>query len=184
MTTEATKHQLDHATARIVTELAAELLPHLKETVSAELTRTIESLPVNVDREIEEVLSSLKRLRALFEDMTGALNTAQNSALRVSSELFPLLSACGTLCAATERLEQLAVKLSTDDIVKVNEKLLHSLEASFADWAGILKANGRAQTRELSEFSAEVSEQVGLIKSGMSRQRNWTSTFCIEKNAV
>ena len=163
MRTETTERPLDHATARIITELASALLPHLKEMVSAELTRAIESLPINVDREVGEALSSLKRLQVLFEDITNALNSAQSSALRVSNELLTLSRACETLNAATERLEQLASE-SPIDSAQVNE-MLHSMEMSISDWSGILKSNGRAQTKELSEFSAEVYELVGGMKS-------------------
>ncbi|MCL2011159.1 MAG: hypothetical protein FWG71_11540 [Synergistaceae bacterium] len=162
---------LDHATARIITELADALLPGLKEAVAAELARTIESLPA-VDRELEETLSSLRRLRALSEEMTAALNSAQDSALRVSDGLLPLSRMCETMNAAIdrlERLEQLAPKPEEPDEnhAAASGEILRSLEANLSDWGGILKANGRAQTRELSEFSAEVSEQVGWMKSGM-----------------
>ena len=159
---------LDHATARIITELADALLPGLKEAVAAELARTIESLPA-VDRELEETLSSLRRLRALSEEMTAALNSAQDSALRVSDGLLPLSRMCETMNAAIERLEQLAPKTEEPDEnhAAASGEILRSLEANLSDWGGILKANGRAQTRELSEFSAEVSEQVGWMKSGM-----------------
>ena len=163
MRTETPERQLDHATARIITELAAVLLPHLKETVSAELTKTIESLPINVDREVEEALSSLKRLQVLFEDMTNALNSAQSSALRLSNELLPLSRTCEILNTATARLEQLASESSIDS-VQVNE-ILRSIEMSISDWGGILKSSGRAQTKELSEFSAEVYDMVGGMKS-------------------
>ena len=165
MTTDAQKHPTDHVTARIVTELAAALLPHLKETVSAELTRTIESLPVNVDRQVQEALSSLGRLQTFFEDMTGTLNSAQSAASLLSNELLPLSRTCEILKAAAARLEQLPAEPDTNG-AKVNEILL-SLEASLSGWGGILRANGHAQTKELSEFSAEVSEQVGWMKSVM-----------------
>jgi len=168
MTTEAPKQQLDHATARIVTELAAALLPHLKETVSAELIKAIESMPVNIDREVEEALLSLKRLQALVEDMTGALNSAQSSASRLSNELLPLSRTCETLIAATTRIEQLmSEKPEMNNGVQANDELLRSLETNLHDWGGILKANGRAQTKEFSEFSTEISEQVSWMKSNM-----------------
>jgi len=150
---------LDHAATRIVTELAAALLPHLKETVSAELTKTIEALPLNIDREVEETLSSLRRLQVLFEDMAAALNSAKSSALRVSNELLPLSRACETLNVVIERIEQFAAKPELD--VSEMHVLLRSMEAAISDWEGVLKANGRAQTKELSEFSAEVSELMG-----------------------
>jgi len=167
MTTEAPKQQLDHATARIVTELATALLPHLKETVSIELARAIKSMPVNIDREVEEALSSLRRLQTLFENIEGELNSAQNSASRLSNELLPLSRMCETLIAAAARLEQIAAKTDINDGVQINDEFLRSLEASLHDWGGILKANGRAQTKELSEFSTEVSEQVGWMKSNL-----------------
>ena len=165
MTTKAPEHPLDHTTARIVSELASALLPHLKEAVSAELSRTIESLPLNIDREVEEALSSLRRLQALFEDVAKTLGSAQSSALLLSNELLPLSRTCETLNAATARLEQLAGKPDANG-GEVSE-LLRALESGLSDWAGILKANGRAHTKELGEFSAEVSDQVGWMKSGM-----------------
>lgn len=169
MTGESSK-QLDHATARIITELAAALLPQLKDAISAEVTRAIQSLPISVDREVEEVLSSLKRLQAFSEDMTTAFSSAQSSASQVSSELLPLLRMCETLNAATVRLEQFASNDGAEEnAIQMTNELLRSLEANLSDWEGILKANGRAQTRELSEFSTEVSEQVSWVTSGMSQ---------------
>ena len=168
MTTDAPNapsYSPDHATARIVEELAAALLPHLKETVSAELTRTIKSLPINVDREVEEALASLKRLQVLFKDMEKTLKSVQSSVSLLSNELLPLSQTCETLNAASERLEQLAANPDVN-VAETNE-LLRAIAASLSEWEGILKANGRAQTKELSEFSAEVSEQVGWMKSAM-----------------
>ena len=167
MMTENLERPMDHATARIVTELAAALLPHLKETVSAELTRTIESLSINVDREVGEALSSLKRLNVLFEGMTDALNSSQSSALRLSSELLSLSRTCEILNTATERIEQLASAKPPVDSAQINE-ILHSVEVAISDWSGILKSNGHAQTKELSEFSAEVYELIGGMKSILS----------------
>jgi chromosome segregation ATPase len=155
----------DHATARIVEELAAALLPHLKETVSAELTRTTKSLPINVDREVEEALASLKRLQVLFKDMEKTLKSVQSSVSLLSNELLPLSQTCETLNAASERLEQLAANPDVN-VAETNE-LLRAIAASLSEWEGILKANGRAHTRELTEFSAEVSEQVSWMKSGI-----------------
>ena len=131
MTTEA-RQQLDHTTARIVEELAAALLPHLKEVLSTELA---------------EVLSS-----------------AERSASRLSDDLRPLSGACEMIQTATERLEQISNKSGG---AQVDDELLRSISASLLDWEGILKANGRANTRELNEFSAEVSEQVGWMKSSL-----------------
>ena len=165
MTGKVQKHTTDHVTTRIVTELAAALLPNLNETVSAELTRTIEALPVNVDRQVEGVLSSLRRLQALFENTAVTLESAQSSASLLLDELLPLSHTCDTLKSTAERFERLAVKPDTYD-ANVDELLL-SLKASLSDWGGILKAEGCAQTKELSEFSAEVSEQVGWMKSTM-----------------
>jgi len=167
MMPDTSKQQLDHTTARIVEELAAALLPHLKETVSAELARTISALPVNIDREVEKSLASLSRFQKLFEDMAGALDSAQSSVARLSGDLRPLSRTCEIMEAATERLEQLAVKPDKNNGTQVNEALIRSLEETLHDWGGILKANGLAHTKELKEFSAEVSEQVGWIKSNM-----------------
>jgi len=163
MKAETTERPLDHATARLITELAAALLPYLKETISAELSRAIESLQINADREAKEEFPSLKRIQVLFEDMTNALNSAQSSALSVSNELLYLSRACENLSAATARIEQLASGAPADS-ARINE-ILHSMEVSINDWGGILKSSGRAQTKELSEFSAEVYELIGGMKS-------------------
>jgi len=171
MTTEASKqqldHKLDHTTARIVAELADALLPRLRETVSAELSRTIESLPVNINREVEEALSFLRRFQVLFEDMAMVLNSAQSSASRLSDDLLPLSSACEMMKAATERLEQMSKPGGVQAAAQMNDGFLSSVEASLRDLEGILKADGRAHTKELNEFSAEVSEQVGWMKSNL-----------------
>jgi len=168
MTDNIQEKQLDHTTARVVAELASALLPHLKETVSSELALATAAMPINVSREVEEALTSLRRIQAFSESLAAALDSAQNSASRLSDGLKPLTQASEAINDAAARIERLAAKQPDEgNNAQITKELLRALEENLRDWGGILKANGNAHTKELNEFSAEVSEQVSWMKSSL-----------------
>jgi hypothetical protein len=143
---------LDHATARIVAELAAALLPHLQETLAVELKSAVEALSIRTRHGVQEALSALELLKVASDEVTASLNAAETSIGEMSSGILPSLS---RIC---ERLGTFAVQPAAG-----NERLdatLGALKNAIANWEGVLKADGHAQTRELSEFSSELSELV------------------------
>jgi chromosome segregation ATPase len=146
---------LDHTTARIVAELAAVLLPRLRETVAAELAEMAESMPRLTNEGAEEALAALNRLKSAADATTDLLDAARRSLESVTAGVSEKLE------RLPEQLETFAAQLRDGD-EKATEaaQLLRTLERAIPAWEGVLKADGRAQTRELSEFSSEISEML------------------------
>jgi hypothetical protein len=136
---------LDHATARIVAELAATLLPHLQETLAVELKNAAEALSAQNNRGVQETLTALGRLKVASDEVVTALDAAGTSMREMSSGVLPsLLRIC-------EQLESSAAQPAAAETLDI-------LKNAISNWEGVLKADGHAQTRELSEFSSELSE--------------------------
>lgn len=57
---------------------------------------------------------------------------------------------------------------SHSDLVSILLPLTAGLKQSITEWEGVLKADGRAHTRELSEFSAEMSEVIKDMKGSVT----------------
>jgi hypothetical protein len=154
--TSDAERPLDHATARIVAELAAALLPHLRETLAAELKTAVETLSTRANQGVEETLSALDRLKATSADVVDSLDAAGASMREISFGVLPSLS---RIC---ERLDAFDVRPAAEagapDAAKRLDALLDALKNAILKWEGVLKADGHAQTRELSEFSSELSE--------------------------
>lgn len=144
---------LDPTTARIVAELAEALLPRLKEAVMEELSAATRVLPQKTGRDVEETLAALKRLREAADSVASSLAAVE----KVIEE-----TAVGTQAGIERLLRDLEPSVarieSNVDTADEATTLLRSLEAAIPDWEGVLKADGRAHTRELSELSAEMSE--------------------------
>jgi hypothetical protein len=161
---DAPDRPLDHATARIVAELATALLPPLQAAVAAEVEKAIGALPRQTSQAFEETLTVLKQLRVSCEEIVTALNAAKNSIRETSVDVLPSLSeVCGRLNVIVENLSRFVEAANLDE----TEKLLHTVEVGISKWEGILKAEGRVQTRELSEFSSEVLELTKDMKSSL-----------------
>lgn len=135
---------LDHATARIVMELAATLLPPLKEAVIGELARTVQALPDAVRQESGETLLVLNHLKETGNEAAASLAAVME---RISER---------------EHLREAPERPNPDPT-----ELLRVLEAAIPAWEGILKADGRAHTRELSELSSEMSELLQDTRSNL-----------------
>jgi hypothetical protein len=161
LTNDTTDRPLDHATARVVSELAGSLLPHLEKIVVAELRKAVEALPALPDRTsrgAEETMAALALLTKTSNEIAAFLNaaeksvhTAEKSVRDVSNGVLPAFS---HIC---EKLDSLAAH-SASMTESTEAKGLQALGEAMANWEGILKADGRAQTRELSELASEISE--------------------------
>jgi len=151
---------LDHVTARVVTELASALLPRLRETLTDELAKATEALSSRTSRSAEDAMASLWRLKEAAAAIGNDLEALQNSMRKTSDEvLSSLLRLCEQLESSVSRIAERDLMVQESEAIALEmTKALRSVEASIADWEGILKADGRAQTREFSEFSIEVSE--------------------------
>ena len=125
----------DPTTDRVVSELAEALLPRLKEVVVRELSSARQVIPQETEQDADAALIALDCLR--------------ETAAGLRTELERLFREVGS---SAERLK------NNEDTAAETLALLRSLEAALPGWEGILKADGRAHTRELSELSAEMSE--------------------------
>jgi hypothetical protein len=142
---------LDHATARVVSELASALLPRLEEILVAELRKEVEALPDRTSQGVEEMMTVLTRLTKTSDKIVVSLNAAEESVRNVSKGVLPAFSnICGQLDSFAAR--------SASVVESAEAKGLQALREATANWEGILKADGRAQTRELSELASEFSE--------------------------
>lgn len=151
---------LDHATARIVEELSALLLPSLKKGIEESAVKASSLLPDLLEKELDKTLSSLNRVQGESERLYTLLQKCTHSAEGVAAELFPRFED-GVKVAEkhVNRMEALVLSLeSQSETLNENRRLLLSFDNALPEWEGILKANARAQSRELSGFAAEVSE--------------------------
>jgi hypothetical protein len=135
---DVSSRPLDHATARIVAELAAALLPPLtaemKESVAAEVA--------------------------------VRLNQTADELARQSSAQFAAFSSA--LASVKPVIGDESLGGSIDETLQEIAGLLRFLKEAIPGWEGVLKADGRMQTRELSEFSAEMSELVKDMKLNLA----------------
>jgi DNA repair exonuclease SbcCD ATPase subunit len=170
---------LDHVTARVVAELAAVLLPPLETAVAVEVSKALNALPKRSDQAFNETLTSLKQLQESGEAIAGALNAAKDSIGETSADILPAFSRISErMDVAAAQLEQCISQLVEQAIAGPKAKFdalgevtksLHTVESAISNWEGILKAEGRVQTRELSEFSSEVLELVKDMRSDLPR---------------
>ena len=164
MTSNLPDRPLDHATARIVTELAAALLPPLKESLTAEMVEALAFPSRQVVQELEDTLASSGKCLEDVRQKERLIRDIPDHALRLEDLCRRLEISATRLTNACPEAQQEANFGAEDETWK---KFQRSLEIAISDWGGILKADGRAQTRELSEFSAEISELMGEMKSSL-----------------
>jgi hypothetical protein len=203
---DISERPLDHATARIVAELAAALLPSLtsvvKEAVAAEIAKKPPG--ASADDRTRGAEASLAPLRRFQEEisaagagMAGSFAAAEASMERSVSEMNQSVSGLSSSTERfCERMEEIAARLAqtADDLARQSSgqftafssalasvktglddetledvtRLLRFLKEAIPGWEGVLKADGRMQTRELSEFSAEMSDLVKDMKLGLT----------------
>ncbi len=167
---------LDQATARIVTDLSAALLPQMKETLDAKLTQATEAFSPLASRDLMETLTALKQLQENSDTISASLLSAEQSIQKTSLASLPKLE------SLYETINTAAAQMSANtESLKETAKLLRLLETAVPDWEGVLKANARAQTRELSELAAEMSELLKDTKLSLLRTVKETTQETVEK---
>ncbi|GHS85281.1 hypothetical protein AGMMS49957_01030 [Synergistales bacterium] len=132
---------LDHATARIVTEIAAAVLGPLREDIKKTVCEAME----------------LKIQSAAKEPQDAPVAPPKTPEEPDKTEKSP-------------------------DLQNL-QKLLHTINGDIKTWEGILKAEGVAQTKELSELSSEISDLVKDIKSSLLSAISETAHVASEKDS-
>ncbi len=172
---------LDHASARIVSELAARLLPPLREELSA--LRTLEDEEKDAAwRRIREAVSELAARPRVEPEGNPAHREALARSLEDTNRRIALLEgAISQLKAAVENIAELqrAPASSHPDSSPSNEgaqlppdreaPLLDLMENRIPIWEGLLRAHNQAQSRELNALSVELAELQNETREAMAR---------------
>lgn len=173
---------LDHASARIVSELAARLLPPLKEELSA--LRTLEGEEKDAAwRRIREAVSELAaRPRVEPEGNPAHWEALARSLEDTNRRIASLEGAMSKLGDAVENIAELqrAPAAASPDSSPSNEKgapfppereapLLDLMENRIPIWEGLLRAHNQAQSRELNALSVELAELQNETREAMAR---------------
>lgn len=173
---------LDHASARIVSELAARLLPPLKEELSA--LRTLEDEEKDAAwRRIREAVSELAARPRIEPEGNPAHWEALARSLEDTNRRIALLEgAISQLKAAVENIAELqrAPASSHPDSSPSNgvgapfppereAPLLDLMENRIPIWEGLLRAHNQAQSRELNALSVELAELQNETREAMAR---------------
>lgn len=173
---------LDHASVRIVSELAAKLLPPLKEELSA--LRTLEDEEKDAAwRRIREAVSELAARPRIEPEGNPAHWEALARSLEDTNRRIALLEgAISQLKAAVENIAELqrAPASSHPDSSPSNgvgapfppereAPLLDLMENRIPIWEGLLRAHNQAQSRELNALSVELAELQNETREAMAR---------------
>nr|WP_314716435.1 hypothetical protein [uncultured Fretibacterium sp.] len=173
---------LDHASARIVSELAARLLPPLKEELSA--LRTLEDEEKDAAwRRIREAVSELAARPRVEPEGDPAHWEALARSLEDTNRRIALLEgAISQPKAAVENIAELqrAPASSHPDSSPSNgvgapfppereAPLLDLMENRIPIWEGLLRAHNQAQSRELNALSVELAELQNETREAMAR---------------
>lgn len=174
---------LDHASARIVSELAARLLPPLREELSA--LRTLEDEEKDAAwRRIREAVSELAaRPRVEPEGEPARWEALARSLEDTNRRIASLEEAMSKLGGAVENIAELQrVPVSSlpdpspsneeggDELPPDREAPLSDLmENRIPAWEGLLRAHNQAQSRELNALSMELAELQNETREAMAR---------------
>ena len=173
---------LDHASARIVSELAARLLPPLKEELSA--LRTLEDEEKDAAwRRIREAVSELAARPRVEPEGDPAHWEALARSLEDTNRRIALLEgAISQLKAAVENIAELqrVPASSHPDSSPSDEEgaafppereapLSDLMENRIPIWEGLLRAHNQAQSRELNALSVELAELQNETREAMAR---------------
>ena len=173
---------LDHASARIVSELAARLLPPLREELSA--LRTLEDEEKDAAwRRIREAVSELAARPRVEPEGDPAHWEALARSLEDTNRRIALLEgAISQPKAAVENIAELqrAPASSHPDSSPSNgvgapfppereAPLLDLMENRIPIWEGLLRAHNQAQSRELNALSVELAELQNETREAMAR---------------
>ena len=171
---------LDHVSARIVTELAARLLPPLKEELSA--LRALEEGKQDATwRRIREAVSELAaRPRVEPEGNPAHWEALARSLEDTNRRIASLEGAMSKLGDAVEDIAELQQAPSLPDSSPSEEEgaqlppdreapLLDLMENRIPAWEGLLRAHNQAQSQELNALSVELAELQNETREAMAR---------------
>ena len=171
---------LDPVSARIVTELAARLLPPLKEELSA--LRALEEGKQDATwRRIREAVSELAaRPRVEPEGNPAHWEALARSLEDTNRRIASLEGAMSKLGDAVEDIAELQQAPSLPDSSPSEEEgaqlppdreapLLDLMENRIPAWEGLLRAHNQAQSQELNALSMELADLQNETREAMTR---------------
>ena len=175
---------LDHASARIVSELAARLLPPLKEELSA--LRTLEDREKDAAwRRIGEAVSELAarpntKPEGDLERWEALAHSLEDTNRRIAS-LEEAMSKLGDAVENIAELQRVPASSLPDPSPSDEEEegdelppdreapLLDLMENRIPAWEGLLRAHNQAQSRELNALSVELAELQNETREAMAQ---------------
>ncbi len=175
---------LDHASARIVSELAARLLPPLKEELSA--LRTLEDREKDAAwRRIGEAVSELAarpntKPEGDLERWEALAHSLEDTNRRIAS-LEEAMSKLGDAVENIAELQRVPASSLPDPSPSDEEEegdelppdreapLLDLMENRIPAWEGLLRAHNQAQSRELDALSMELAELQNETREAIAR---------------
>ena len=175
---------LDHASARIVSELAARLLPPLKEELSA--LRTLEDREKDAAwRRIGEAVSELAarpntKPKGDLERWEALAHSLEDTNRRIAS-LEEAMSKLGDAVENIAELQRVPASSLPDPSPSDEEEegdelppdreapLLDLMENRIPAWEGLLRAHNQAQSRELDALSMELAELQSETREAIAR---------------
>lgn len=174
---------LDHASARIVSELAARLLPPLKEELSA--LRTWEDEEKDAAwRRIGEAVSELAARPnvepegdlARWEALSRSLEDTNRRIASLGGAMSKLMDAVENIAELQKAPAQSFPNSSPSDEEGGDElppdreaPLLDLMENRIPAWEGLLRAHNQAQSRELDALSTELAELQNETREAIAR---------------
>ena len=175
---------LDHASARIVSELAARLLPPLKEELSA--LRTLEDREKDAAwRRIGEAVSELAarpntKPEGDLERWEALAHSLEDTNRRIAS-LEEAMSKLGDAVENIAELQRVPASSLPDPSPSDEEEegdelppdreapLLDLMENRIPAWEGLLRAHNQAQSQELNALSMELAELQSETREAIAR---------------
>lgn len=175
---------LDHASARIVSELAARLLPPLKEELSA--LRTLEDREKDAAwRRIGEAVSELAARpntepEGDLERWEALAHSLEDTNRRIAS-LEEAMSKLGDAVENIAELQRVPASSLPDPSPSDDEEegdelppdreapLLDLMENRIPAWEGLLRAHNQAQSQELNALSMELAELQSETREAIAR---------------
>ncbi len=171
MQSKETHHPpLDHAGARIVSELADRLLPPLREALFA-MERREEG---GMDGTLEEVLERVARIEKTSDALARKLERSDE----LSRPLTDLLPELASFIKSFEEKRatppappqpQPLEEKSDGRMDLEGDRLIELMENRIPTWEGLLRAHNQAQSRELNALSAELAEMQNETASTLLR---------------
>ena len=175
---------LDHASARIVSELAARLLPPLKEELS--VLRTLEDREKDAAwRRIGEAVSELAarpntKPEGDLERWEALAHSLEDTNRRIAS-LEEAMSKLGDAVENIAELQRVPASSLPDPSPSDEEEegdelppdreapLLDLMENRIPAWEGLLRAHNQAQSQELNALSMELAELQSETREAIAR---------------